>query len=145
MASLVYDNWLKLDGDGTVDWDNGGHTYRLLLVGSLYVPSAAHVFVSEVTDELVGGGYSRKDIINRSIVVDGVNHWADYKADNVTWATLSGMVAGAVVYKFVTNDADSQLAFFHELTDINPGGVGYSIQWNGAANNGAVYRKKQAA
>lgn len=137
MANLTYAKQKIRFTDGTDDWDAG--TWRVLLTTSTYVPSAAHEFVSSVTNELAGGGYARQDLTTRTVAANGNN--ADLKADQTAYTGLTNgqTAAWAIVYKFVTNDADSTLACAIDLTPgiIMTGDV--TIKWDNAAN-GAIMR-----
>jgi hypothetical protein len=142
MANLVYNNAKKIIGDGTIDWDAAGQTFRLLLTTAAYTPDIdAHVFVSSVTNEHSGGAYVRKDVLNRSVVLDLTNDRADYKADNVTWTAInSGLAAWAILFKLVTNDADSLLIAAIDIPDTTFNGTDFTIRWDSQASNGAVFR-----
>jgi len=144
MASLIYTNATKLIGDGTVDWDNGGHTYRVLLVTPTYsIDVDGHVFVSHITNELSGTGYVRKDLANRAVTVDNANNRSDYKADNVTWTAITAAnatAALAIVFKFVTNDADSPLIAAIDFPDTIMNGGDFQLKWDGQASNGTLFR-----
>lgn len=138
----TYNNAKKLLGNGSIDWASVGQTFRVLLASSSYVPDIdAHVFVSSVTNELSGGGYSRKDIVNRSIVIDTTTDRADYKGDNVTWTSLSvGAVAWVILFKLVTNDSDSLLIAAFDITGTNTNGLDFILRWDAQALNGTVFR-----
>jgi hypothetical protein len=142
MANLIYNNAKKLLGDGTIDWDNGAHIYRVLLTTASYTPNVdTHIFVSSVTNELSGGAYVRKDITTRSIAVDTTNDRADYMGDNVTWATINaGTAAWAIIFKLVTNDADSPLILAVDLPDTLTNGTDFTVRWDSQPSNGAVFR-----
>jgi hypothetical protein len=142
MASVIFNNAKKLLGDGTINWP--ANTIRVALVTTAYTPDIdAHLYVSSITNELSGTGYSRKDLANKSVVVDNANDRADYKADNVTWTAISasGATAGAaVVYKFGTVDGDSPLIAYVDITDTIMNGGDFTIKWDNQASNGAVIR-----
>ena len=139
MASLIYNNAKMLIGNGTLNWTSG--TYRIALVTSTYTPDIDnHVYVSSITNELTGGNYVRKDTTNRTITVDSANDRADYKADNITWTAINaGTVGAAILYKFNTNDADSQLIAYIDLTDTVTNGGDFTIKWEGQASNGRIF------
>ena len=142
MASIIYNRFKKNIGDGTHDWDSGAQTYRVLFTTAAYTPNADHNFVSEVTNELSGGGYARQDLANRSVVQDDANDRADYKADTVAFTGLTnGQTARyAVVLRHVTNDADSPLV---AAIDLGAGGVvmtgDLSFRWDSNPTNGRIF------
>jgi hypothetical protein len=139
MASSIYNNAkFAVNANG---WTSG--TWRVLLVNATYSPNIdTHVFVSAVTNELAGGTYVRKDLAGQAVAVDNANDRADYKADNVTWTALAAggaTAAAAVVYKFVTNDADSILIAYVDFPDVVTNGFDLTVKWDGAASNGRVF------
>lgn len=145
MANAVYNNAKKLIGDGTIDWDDGAATFRLLLVNTSYTVNIdTHIYVADITpltNELSGTGYSRKDLTTRTVVVDNANDRADYKADNVTWVGINaGTAAGAIVYKFVSADADSPLICYIDFADTVTNGGDFTLKFNGDPTNGAIFR-----
>lgn len=140
MANLIYKNGKLGIANATIDWDAGGQTFRILLATSAYTPVVTHQFVNEVTNELSGGSYARQDMATRTTALNGNN--VDFKADNSAYTSLTNgqTAAWAIIYKFVTNDADSILIGAIDLTPgiIMTGDV--TIKWDAAASNGAVFR-----
>ena len=144
MANLIFTNATKIIGDGTIDWDNGAHTYRALLCTSSYTPDVdLDIYVSDIDNELSGGSYARKDLANRAVTKDTGTNASWYEADNLTYTGLTnGQTATqALIYKFVTNDADSPLI---AKVDINTGtGVvmtgDVEIKWNSETTNGRIF------
>jgi hypothetical protein len=141
VANQTYNNAKKLIGDGTFDWDAGGQTYKCLLTTSSYTPNIdTHVFVSDVTNELTGGGYVRKTLATRTVTVDNTNDRADYKADNPVWTGLTGSPALLVVYKEVTTDADSPLICVLDIPDQVLTSADFTVKFDAQATNGSVFR-----
>lgn len=132
MASDLYDNGLDLLATWTTD------TEKALLVTNAYVFSAAHHFVSDITNELTVGGYTRQTLGSKTRTVDGTNHLIGYTAANPAFGTLTAgeTIGGMVVYKFVTVDADSILIGFIDLTDTATSGVAISVS---PGTNGFFY------
>lgn len=124
--------------DGSFDWDDGGQTFRCLLTTSSYTPNVDHDFVSDVTNELSGGGYARQDVSGRAVVLDDTNDRVDHDATNVSF-TIAGSPKYAVIYRFVTVDGDSPLIAYYDLGSVTLTGV-LTIKWNGGASSGTVYR-----
>lgn len=61
-------------------------------------------------DEYNGANYARKAFSGEVVNEDDPNNWAEFTADPVTWSTLgvgTRQCQAAVIYLFVTNDADS--------------------------------------
>jgi hypothetical protein len=142
MASVVYNNAKGLLGAGSLNWTS--NTIRCALVAPGYTPDIdAHVYLSSVTNELSGTGYSRKDLAGKSVAVDNANDRCDHKADNVTWTAISASgatAAGVVVYKFGTVDSDSPLLAYIDITDTVMNGGDFTVRWDNQASNGAVFR-----
>lgn len=137
MASVVYNNGKKVVNQN--DWTAG--TWRVLLATAAYVPDIdAHKFVSDITNELVGASYGRQLVANRTISVVNASDRADYLADVTTFTALNAGTPGwAIVYKFVTNDADSLLVCADQLPGTASNGGNYVIQWDSQASNGRVF------
>jgi hypothetical protein len=142
MADLTYTNFSHGLSTAVYNWPTAaGQTYRVLLATTSYVPDQDnHIFVSSVTNELSGGGYVRKDITNRTASKDNANNRTDWLADCPTWTAITGTWRWAVVYKLVTNDADSLLIRAIDLTAVTSSGGDYLLRWDGQTSNGAVIR-----
>jgi hypothetical protein len=144
MSSVIYNNAKKLIGDGTIDWDNGSQTYRCLLTTSSYAPNIdTHTMVSDVTNELSGTGYARKDLASRAVTVDNTNDRAGYSANNVTWSSITAggaTAAKCVVYKFNTSDADSPVIACLDITPTVLNGGDFTVAWNGGGSSGDVFQ-----
>ncbi len=124
---------------GKADWEAG--TWRVLLVTSSYTPNADHDFVSDVVaNEASGAGYSRKDLTTRTATVDDTNDRVDYTADKVLWATLTAAFKYAIVYKFGSNDGDSELHSWYDLGAQSLTALPFDIKWNGIDGVGALVR-----
>lgn len=123
----------------------GAGTYKVLLATGAYTPDAlAHHFVSDVTNELSGGGYARATLANLSIVEDDVGGKADAKADNPVFAALSSTQTyrWAIVFRSTGVDATSELVTALDMgaSGINLTGVtSHTLQLDGQLVNGRVF------
>jgi hypothetical protein len=112
--AVIVSNYLKVKIlNGEVQLKN--HDIRLLLVTSSFNGTAAHEFISSipVLGELTGAGYVRKQLLNRQINLDLANNRAEFDADDITWVGINaGVAAGFVLYRYVTNDADSPFILY---------------------------------
>lgn len=124
MSSGLYDGgYALLFGD--CPWEAGD--IRLLLTTSGYTPNTAHATVTDVTDELVGGGYVRKALDRKTVAADRLD------ASDVVWSGLSA--AGAPKYAVLFwegsgSDAGRQLISWLDLgTPTIPDGRDFRIQW----------------
>jgi len=129
MASGVYNN-AKQGGTQFV-W--GTDTIMCLLNSSSYTFDPDHDTVDNVdANELSGTGYVRKTLASKTVTVDDTNDEVRFDAADITWTGANfGTVAGAVVYKFVTNDTDSVPLVWAELTSpaVTNGGD-FTLQWS---------------
>lgn len=110
---------------------------RVLLVNSGYIFSAAHNTVADVTFELGGTGYARKQLVNKTLVEDDTNNLARFDADDVLWAGASftgsgpggGTPDAAVLYVEGASDATRTLLCSLDLNPkVAPSGVDITLQ-----------------
>lgn len=121
-------------GTGVVDWlttDIG-----VLLVTSTYTYDADHNFVSDITNELSGGGYARQTGIGgKTVTENDASDRVEYDATDVTFPTL-GAAAGnpdsAIIYDNTTGlDTTRPLLARIPLTAPPvPNGGDYVIRWD---------------
>lgn len=136
MADLMYDYGL----DEGAAW--ASNTFRfLLLKGSGYTPSKAHHFVSSLTpasNEVTVSPYARQTAAGKARTVDTTNHRIVYTCTNPDFGALAAgeTVSAMVLYRFVTNDADSILVGYYDLTDFPTDGTDFLVQLGGL---GAFY------
>lgn len=142
MANLAYNKGKTILG-GAADWTAGGQTYKVLLTTGTYTPNADDDFVSNVTNELSGGGYARATISNRSASEDTAGDKGDFKADNTTFSGLSSTQTVRWVVVFKDNggaDTANELICAIDLTSVNLTGLtDWTIKWDGQATNGRVF------
>lgn len=147
--SAVYNSAKVALALGQIDWENDD--IRVLLVTSSYTPDIdSHAFVDDITNELSGGEYVRKALTGLDVAQNDTDDRAELDADNVTWTALeadAGTPARVVVYKHVTNDADSPLIGYVNLTaPPAPNGGDYTIRWNNNASTaGTIFRISASA
>lgn len=136
MASFCYIPAKKYLWDGTVDLNT--HDMRILLVMTNTTvdtdTTAATISGFGTLDEMDGATYARIALTGEAVNEDDPNSRAEFDANDINWPTLGNgtrQVQGAVIFRFVTNDADSIPVFYIDLTPtINPGGGSFSISWN---------------
>jgi hypothetical protein len=107
-------------------------TIKVLLVSSSYTVNADHHFVADVVAaELAGTGYARKTLASPTVTEDDTNDLAFFDAADVVWTGANfGTVDAAIVYKLVTNDADSPLIACINLTPhVVTNGGDFTAQW----------------
>ena len=123
---------------------DGGATFKIALVDTTYVSNRDHKFMSDVTGELNGTGYTpgfagsgRKTLTGRTVTQVDASDRVEADAADVPWTGINaGTVGGAVIYKEGTSDADSPLVVFLDITDITTNGGSFTFQFatNGYAN-----------
>lgn len=109
-------------------------TIRVMLVKPTYSFIGSDQFVSQiVAAECVGANYVRKTLQNKTVAVNNFLNKSIFTADNVTWNFINaGAINSAVIYKQVTNDADSVLIACFTVTPANymTGGGIFTIKWS---------------
>lgn len=105
---------------------------RVLLVNSSYAVNADHDFVNQITNELSGTGYVRKSLAGEVVTEVDASDWAFFDANDVVWTAIdAGTAYAAVVYKFVTVDADSPLIAYVLLTPaVVTNGGDLTVSWS---------------
>lgn len=128
--SKVYNPGLLKLLDGTIDFE--GDTIKLLLVDESHTFDKTDEFVSDiVANEASGTGYSRKTLANTSIALDAGNDRVEFDADDISYTGLdAGTIASAIIYKEVTNDADSILIADVDFTNLVTNGSDVDLQVN---------------
>ena len=121
----VYNRGKFIIMDASLDWVSD--TIQALLVDSTYVFDPDHNFVADISGELTDGSYSRQTLGNKGVTEDDTNDEAVMTADPVDFGALTNETpAGIVLFKFVTNDADSPLISFSD--------AGFGATANGAGS-----------
>ena len=128
--SKVYNPGLLKLLNGTIDFDTD--TIKLLLVDTNHTFTKSHEFVSDiVANEASGTGYSRKTLANADILEDFANDRVKFDADDISYTALdAGTIASAIIYKEVTNDADSPLIADIDFTDLVTNGSDVDLRVN---------------
>lgn len=127
MASVLYNAGM----DETRDFQSD--TFKALLVSSSYTPNKDHVYVSDVSaNELVGAGYARVTLSSKTRTVNNTTDRIVYDIADLAFGSIdTGEYARyVIIFKFVTNDADSIVISCHDM--------GGSIPTNGTAFGVAV-------
>jgi hypothetical protein len=141
MASLIYTRGKALFS-GSTDWASSEQTFGLLLASSAYEPHKSHRFVSEVAHELSGVGYSRKELVGRTVEQNDSDDRADCLADAVTYRQLSTKQSyqWAIIYKIGKTDTDAQLICAIDMGDVSLKGIAeHKIRWSGKDESGRVF------
>lgn len=101
MSSFRYDKAKQKYNKGLLG-DLSAATLKVALLTSSYTPNqATHEFFSDLTNEVVGTGYTAGGATLASVAesLDTTNHLSKITATNVTWTNASITARYAVVYK----------------------------------------------
>ena len=130
MASNLYNPGLEKLLDGTIAFESD--TINVLLVDTSHTFTKTHEFVSDiVANEASGTGYARKTLANAAIALDAANDRVEFDADHPSYTALdAGTIAAAIIFKQVTNDADSPLIAQIDFADLVTNGSDVELQIN---------------
>lgn len=135
MTDVAYNAGLDVLGNGS--WT--GDTYKwMLLKGTGYTPNKDHHFVADLTpasNECGQAGYTRQTVAGKTRTVDNTNDRITYDAttDPAFGSIAAGdNITGLVLFKFVTNDADSILIGYYALTSTPTDGNPFVVFLNAA-------------
>ena len=138
MASLMYNSGLKKMWDGSIDLDTD--TIKVALVTSSYTPDRdVHDFFDDITNEVVGTGYSAggASLANKAVNQNNTNDRAEFDADDAAWASSTITARAAVIYKSTgvasTSPLIAYIDFGSNYTSTN--GT-FTIAWS---SNGIFY------
>lgn len=126
-----------IDGTlGATGWTTGGADIGVALVEAGYVYDPDHNFVSDLTNELAGGGYARvTGLGGRTFTEDDANDRVVLDADDATFSAL-GAAAGTPTQAIVFNNAPALDTAKELLARVAltapplPNGGDYTIQWD---------------
>lgn len=99
MASLIYNTAILKINQGTIV--PGTDTFKMMLVTGSYVPDKdAHVFRSDVTNEVTGTGYTAGGTaVTCTPSQDNANDRVDLTFSNPSWPTSTITARAGVIYK----------------------------------------------
>lgn len=128
MADGIYNRGL----DEMAAWTTS--TYKALLLKSVgYSFDKDHDFVADLTpgsNEITASGYSRYTIVSPTRTINDTTDRIIYSTSvSPAFGTIvAGQTVGAMVlYRFVTNDADSILIGYYDLTDFATDGTPFGL------------------
>ncbi|HDH51211.1 MAG TPA: hypothetical protein ENH31_00305 [Nitrospirae bacterium] len=132
MADVIYNSFKKKIMDGGIDLVND--TIKVMLVISAYVPDQdLHDFKDDITDEVVGTGYTAGGaaLANKTVTQDNTDDEGVFNADDVTWPDSTITARGAVVYKDTGTPATSPVLCYIDFgADKSSNAGNFVIQWN---------------
>lgn len=136
MASNNYSNGILNILNQNLDYVND--TIKVLVVSDSYTFDKTDEFVSDISNEVSGTGYSRKTLSNKGItLVSGSPDEFHFTADSISFTNVDvspDNMAAVVVYKEVTNDSDSLVIAYVDIADISTNGTTINIQFASSGN-----------
>lgn len=154
MASGFYNQGLVDVTDGTIVLQTD--TVKLMLVDTGYTFDPDHDVVDNgandatdpsfneivATNYTVGFGGAGRKTLTVTRQVNDTNNRADFAVADVTWTALGGAtndtIGGAILIEERTNDADSRLIAFFDLTDTPTNGSDVTLDFNSLAAGGNI-------
>lgn len=120
---------------GEIDLNTDDIRVMLLMTNTTADTETTKEFISQFTtlDEFDGAGYARVAMTTEAVNQDTPNARAEFDADNTAFAALTTgtrQIDAGIIFKFVTNDADSIPIFLLQFTNFNPGGGVVTLEWN---------------
>lgn len=127
MADLIYNRGL----DEMAAWASSTYKF-MLLKGSLYVPDVDHDFVSDLTpatNEVTVSPYARITAAGKARTISDSLNRITYTCNNPDFGMLAAgqTVSAMVLFRFVTNDADSILIGYFDLDDFATDGTDFPV------------------
>lgn len=128
MADVAYNRGLDEFGGG--QW--AGSTFKfLLLKGSGYTVNKDHDFVADVTpasNETALAGYGRVTAGSKTRTIDDTNDRITYDCADPAFGSIAAgdTISAMVLFRFVTNDADSILVGYYDLPDTITNGTPFT-------------------
>lgn len=132
----VYNRGKFIIADSSLNWV--ADSVRALLVDASYVYNPDQNFVADVAaDEVVDASYARQVLASKAVSEDDAGDEATLEAAPVDYGALTGVTPeGIVLFKFVTNDADSPLISFSDAGfGATANGAGYVVNGEGASDD----------
>lgn len=138
MASAIPNNAKSRLIDGSIDLNTHDIRAALLMTNTTADTEVdAMNFIASYTtlDECDATGYARVALTGEAVNTDDANNRSEFDANDASFTGLGGdatrAVQGVLIFKFVTNDADSiPIAFIDFASDIPATATQIDIPWN---------------
>jgi hypothetical protein len=130
MADILYTSFKRDIQNGSIDLDTD--TVKVMLVTSAYTPSASHAKRSDITNEVVGTGYTAGGATLSTPTVTNSGTTGVFDGADVAWTGSTITARGAVLYKSRggLSSADELIAYIDFGTDKTSTSGTFTIQWN---------------
>jgi hypothetical protein len=128
-----------LDEPGGGVWASGTWKF-LLLKGSGYTVNRDHDFVADLTpgsNETALSGYSRQTAGSKTRTIDDTNDRITYDCADPAFGSIAAgdTISAMVLFRFVTNDSDSILAGYYDITDTVTNGSPFTVTLGAAGTS----------
>jgi len=137
MPSVILNEFKRANAAGEIDLNLDDIRARLVMSNTTCdTENDGIVYLADYTtiDVCDSAGYADEELDNEAVNKDDANDRAEFDADDSTWLALAvctRQVVGYVLYKFVTNDADSlPIAYIEFAAAKTPDGSNFVIQHN---------------
>jgi hypothetical protein len=133
MADVIYNSFKRDIMNGALDLDTD--TIKVMLVTSSYTADQdAHTKRSDITNEVVGTGYTAggASLATKVVSADNTDNEGVFDADDVSWTTSTITARGAVLYKSRggASSADELICYLDFGADkVSTAGT-FTISWN---------------
>lgn len=118
--------------NGSIDLDTD--SIKVMLVTVTYTPNQdTHDFIDDVTNEVVGTGYTAGGaaLANKAVTADNTDNEGVFDADDTTWATSTITARGAVLYKDTGTPATSPIICYIDFGSDKVSSAGnFTVAWN---------------
>lgn len=119
--------------NGSIDFDTD--SIYAMLVTSAYTPDQdAHTKRSDVTNEVVGTGYTAggQALTGKAVTVDTTDNEGVFDANDTVWSSSTITARGTVLYKSRggASSADELIAYLDFTTDKISSAGNFTIAWN---------------
>ena len=132
MASVIYNNFKKNIMNGNIDLDT--NDINVMLVTSSYTPDIdSHEFMSSVTNEVSGTGYTAdgQALASKAVTADTTDDEGVFDAADLTWSTSTITARGAVLYKDTGASTTSPLICYFDFGSDKTSSAGdFTIAWS---------------
>lgn len=129
---MVYNEAKTSFGKGEIAWATD--TIKVALLDSTYTPNIdTHVYFSDISGEITGGGYTAGGytLASKAATTDTTNNRAEFDAADVSITSFTNVFRYLVVYKSTGVAATSRLICYIDLgSNVTVTNSTYTITWN---------------
>lgn len=137
MASFAYTPAKTALATGAIDLATDDMRIILVMTNSTADTDQDVQFVGSIgtLDEFDGANYTRKTLAGEAVNEDAANNRAEFDANDIQWAALGAgtrQALGMILYKHVTNDADSPVVAWIDTGGFpfTANGGNVDVAWN---------------